>query len=54
MKIKLTKGLSLNKEAITKLQESQMGYFKGGNVPVDASCADLSCVASCKEDSCRK
>ncbi|MFE3872167.1 class I lanthipeptide [Flavobacterium sp. ZS1P70] len=54
MKIKLIKGLGLNKEVITKLQESQMAHFKGGLIIEDASCLDLSCVASCKEDSCRK
>ena len=29
-KIQLTKGLSINKEAIAKLQESQMAQLKGG------------------------
>ena len=29
-KIQLNKGLTLNKEAITKLQESQMSSLKGG------------------------
>jgi glutamate 5-kinase len=51
-KIKLNKGLKLNKEAITKLQESQMTLFKGGVNIVDGSCANGSCVESCNEDSC--
>jgi len=29
-KIKLNSGLKLNKEAITKLQESQLSNFRGG------------------------
>lgn len=52
--LKLSKGLSLNKEAITKLQESQMKHIKGGSYPPDGSCGDVSCVHSCSEDSCRK
>lgn len=55
MKIKLTKGLTLNKEAITKLQEAQMAQVKGGNYPPDApgdSCLDVSCGGSCNKRSC--
>ncbi|WP_415782659.1 class I lanthipeptide, partial [Flavobacterium jumunjinense] len=29
-KIQLNKGLNLNKETVTKLQESQLSNFKGG------------------------
>ena len=36
-KIKLTKGLQINKEAVTKLQEDQMSEVKGGQ-------AGLSCL----------
>lgn len=51
-KIKLDKdkGLNLDKEAITKLQESQIDSIKGG--VADPSCADVSCTASCNKGSC--
>ncbi|MFB9097878.1 class I lanthipeptide [Flavobacterium jumunjinense] len=49
-KIQLNKGLSLNKEAITKLQESQLSNFKGGAAGV--TCANASCAASCNRNSC--
>ncbi|MFE3872165.1 class I lanthipeptide [Flavobacterium sp. ZS1P70] len=52
MKIKLTKGLSLNKEAVTKLQESQMAHFKGGNLIEEGTCAEASCFKSCNKGSC--
>ncbi|VXB33776.1 conserved hypothetical protein [Flavobacterium sp. 9AF] len=43
-KINLNKGLTLNKEAITKLQESQMSSLKGGaQEGAAASCVLLSC-----------
>ena len=43
-KIQLNKGLTLNKEAITKLQESQMSSLKGGAQEAAAgSCVLLSC-----------
>ncbi|MDX8553575.1 class I lanthipeptide [Tenacibaculum sp. 1B UA] len=52
-KITLNKGLRLNKEAITKLQDSQMSSFKGGiNAAAGATCANGSCIKSCNEDSC--
>lgn len=42
--LKLSKGLNLNKKAITKLQESQMASIKGGqNNPTDASCFMHTC-----------
>jgi hypothetical protein len=52
-KIKLdkSKGLNLDKEAITKLQESQIDGVKGGLAEV-GSCADVSCTKSCAEQSC--
>jgi hypothetical protein len=52
-KIKLDKdkGLNLDKEAITKLQESQIDSIKGG-VADPLSCADVSCTASCNKGSC--
>jgi hypothetical protein len=51
-KIKLdkNKGLNLDKEAITKLQESQVDSIKGG--VAGTSCADVSCTKSCAEQSC--
>ncbi|MFB9097877.1 class I lanthipeptide [Flavobacterium jumunjinense] len=53
-KIQLNKGLSLNKEAITKLQESQLSNFKGGINRVDQglTCGNASCAASCNKNSC--
>jgi hypothetical protein len=46
-KIKLNKGLKLNKEAISKLQETQISHFRGGvklskNFP--ESCIRISCI----------
>ena len=40
-KIKLTKGLQINKEAVTKLQEDQMQDVKGGQAAL--SCLWKSC-----------
>ncbi|AIL44432.1 MULTISPECIES: class I lanthipeptide [Elizabethkingia] len=51
-KIQLTKGLSINKEAIAKLQESQMAQLKGGIKSVEGSCGAGSCAHSCNKDSC--
>jgi hypothetical protein len=54
-KIKLSKALVVNKEEITRLQESQMSKIKGGfgNAPgAGGSCADLSCAKSCNSGSC--
>jgi hypothetical protein len=51
-KIKLNKGLKLNKEAITKLQETQMSHFKGGVKESNYSCVNASCVTSCNEGTC--
>ena len=53
-KIKLdkSKGLNLDKEAITKLQESQIEKIKGGVDQVVGTCADVSCAASCNKGSC--
>ncbi|MFE3872168.1 class I lanthipeptide [Flavobacterium sp. ZS1P70] len=53
MKIKLSKGLSLNKETVSKLQESQMAHIKGGNVIEDSwSCVAGTCNASCNKGTC--
>ena len=49
-KIQLNKGLSLNKEAITKLQEDQLSNVKGGFRGV--TCANASCANSCNQNSC--
>ena len=46
-KIQLKKGLQINKEAITKLQESQMAKVVGGS-----SCGAGSCAQSCNYGSC--
>ena len=46
-KIKLTKGLQINKEAVTKLQEDQMQDVKGGQAAL--SCLFESCNGK-KED----
>jgi hypothetical protein len=59
-KIKLQRGLTLNKEAIVKLQDSQMMNLRGGNNTITAADAAsisscwylLSCVHSCMSDSC--
>ncbi|MCS3532832.1 class I lanthipeptide [Chryseobacterium sp. JUb7] len=45
-KIKLTKGLQINKEQISKLQEAQMNSLKGGNNKIQnpsQSCGQCSC-----------
>jgi natural product precursor len=45
-KIKLTKGLQINKEQISKLQEEQMNSLKGGNNNLQSpsqSCGQCSC-----------
>tara|TARA_R110000751_G_scaffold233553_2_gene334484 strand:- start:881 stop:1036 length:156 start_codon:yes stop_codon:yes gene_type:complete len=41
-KIKLNKGLQLNKEVVSKLQEEQLSNVKGGLAPA-ASCICCSC-----------
>ncbi|MCH2032693.1 MAG: class I lanthipeptide [Tenacibaculum sp.] len=46
-KIQLTKGLQINKEAISKLQEDQMTEVKGGKAAL--SCLFKSCNGN-KED----
>ena len=52
-KITLNKGLRLNKEAITKLQESQMSQVKGGVRGADSiSCLNFTCNASCDTGTC--
>ena len=55
-KIQLNKGLNLNKETVTKLQESQLSNFKGGVNRVDQglTCGNASCANSCNEGSCNK
>ena len=49
-KIKLTKALQLNKESLSKLQESQMAAVKGGKVFSSSgpkcTCRDNSCNGS--------
>ena len=46
-KLQLKKGLQINKEAITKLQESQMAKVVGGS-----TCFAGSCAQSCAHTSC--
>ena len=48
MKIQLKKGLTINKESISKLQESQMLHVKGG---FKSSCNENSCK-SCDKGTC--
>lgn len=46
MKIKLGKGLQINKDQISKLQDNQMKSLKGGNNDVSEpsqSCSGCSC-----------
>jgi hypothetical protein len=42
-KIQLKRGLSINKEAVAKLQESQMAQLKGGAMIQERSCRVQSC-----------
>ncbi len=42
-KIKLNKGLQLNKEVVSKLQEEQLSNVKGGAKPPAGSCGVASC-----------
>ncbi|MDR6763867.1 hypothetical protein J2Y38_004091 [Flavobacterium sp. 2755] len=42
-KIQLKKGLQINKDAVSKLQENQMKDIKGGQAPAAVSCDDHSC-----------
>ncbi len=42
-KIKLNKRLNLSKKSVTKLQESQLSNFKGGNIGFD-TCLNASCI----------
>jgi hypothetical protein len=59
-KIKLQRGLTLNKEAIVKLQDHQMMNLRGGNNTITAADAAsisscwylLSCISSCGSNSC--
>ena len=54
-KITLNKGLKLNKESITKLQDSQMTSFKGGINQAEAlTCLNGSCIKSCNKNSCKE
>ena len=46
-KIKLTKGLQINKEVVSKLQEDQMSEVKGGKAAL--SCLFKSCNGSKEE-----
>jgi hypothetical protein len=50
-KIQLSKGLSINKEAIAKLQESQMAQLKGGANAMIKTCPEETCK-SCLNQSC--
>ncbi len=50
-KIKLNKNLNLNKEAIVKMQETQLATVKGG-AGKPASCGEASCAKSCESGSC--
>jgi natural product precursor len=55
MKIKLKKALKLNKEEITKLQESQLATVKGGLGSLDESSSGPNCTCksggTCSSDS---
>jgi hypothetical protein len=58
-KIKLQKGLTLNKEAIVKLQDNQMMNLRGGTNEISTDTASisscwylLSCIHSCNTGSC--
>jgi hypothetical protein len=54
--IKLNNGLKLNKEAVTKLQDSQLADLKGGageKAPA-GSCVLLSCDGQASEQSIEK
>ncbi len=42
-KIKLNKGLQLNKKVVSKLQEEQLANVKGGALPPAGSCGIASC-----------
>ena len=53
-KIQLKKGLTINKETISKLQESQMASIRGGQGDSRKSCANGSCIESCNKNSCNK
>ena len=48
-KIKLNKGLQLNKEVVSKLQEDQLENVKGGLAPA-ASCFIGSCNTKKKKE----
>jgi len=50
-KIKLNKGLKLNKESITKLQESQLSNFVGG-YKERKTCMAQSCTIIISDNSC--
>jgi hypothetical protein len=64
MKKKITtrKGLKLDKEAIAKLQETQIAHIRGGSVPTNQnswyvnSCTGTGTgtTQSCNENSCSK
>ncbi|CAM3964261.1 MULTISPECIES: class I lanthipeptide [Flavobacterium] len=53
-KIQLNNGLSLNKIAITKLQDAQMSKLKGGvnRINDSISCLQLTCNTSCNNGTC--
>jgi len=51
-KIQLKKGLTINKETISKLQESQMASIRGGQGDSKKSCYLTSCNRSCNQYSC--
>ncbi|MBS1601540.1 MAG: class I lanthipeptide [Bacteroidetes bacterium] len=52
-KIKLERRLTLDKESIVKLQESQLAHIKGGNFAEAApSCAAFTCNQSCDKGTC--
>lgn len=53
-KIQLKKGLTINKETISKLQESQMASIRGGQGDSIKSCLLISCNQSCNQNSCNK
>ncbi|WP_298900869.1 class I lanthipeptide [uncultured Psychroserpens sp.] len=50
-KIRLNKGLQLNKEVISKLQEEKLSNIKGGQAP-GGSCCIFSCHMNATHCAC--
>ncbi|MCD2258065.1 class I lanthipeptide [Psychroserpens luteolus] len=49
-KVKLQKGLQLNKEVVSQLQEDQLANVKGGMAAESGSCYMFSCNTSSKKE----